>query len=192
MGTAKVQNGAYKINGKFHVPEPNTPINNEEGKLCGVTNPRNITHIHSYGGEAPFFSALAEGKLLATRCVNPDCTDGYQSIFIPFRVHCPDCLEKTEIVDLTSVARETAKVHTFMICERSGAFNTLDKPIHFINIEFEGVSTILMSYLLKGKPSIGMRVLPIFRKANPTYTITDLAWVPEGTAQADLPEGFSF
>jgi hypothetical protein len=79
-----------------------------------------------------------------------------------------------------------------MVCERSGAFNTLDKPIRFINVEFEGVSTILMSYLSLGEPKIGMQVVPIFRTLDPTYTITDLSWVPAGTTQAALPKGFNF
>ncbi len=93
---------------------------------------------------------------------------------------------------MTDLAKKTAKVHTFMVCERSGAFNLLDKPIKFINIEFDGVCTILMSYLAVGEPEIGMRVVPIFQKLDPTYTILDLAWVPEGTKENQLPKGFSF
>jgi len=27
---------------------------------------------------------------------------------------------------------------------------------------------------------------------SPTYTILDLAWVPEGASESDLPAGFSF
>jgi uncharacterized protein len=79
-----------------------------------------------------------------------------------------------------------------MVCERSGAFNTLDKPIKFINVEFDGIDTILMSYLSIGEPKIGMRVVPIFRTVNPTYTITDLSWVKEGVPAEDLPEGFTY
>ena len=81
---------------------------------------------------------------------------------------------------------------THAVCERSGAFNMLDKPIRFINIEFEGVSTILFSYLLVGEPEIGMRVVPVFKYHNPTYTILDLSWVPAGTQEESLPEGYSF
>ena len=93
---------------------------------------------------------------------------------------------------MTDLAKKTATVHTFMVCMRSGAFNMLDKPIRFINIEFKGVSTILFSYLLIGEPQIGMRVVPVFKRANPTYTILDLSWVPAGTAADALPEGFYF
>ncbi len=52
----KVVNRAYKIEaGDFHSIEANIPIRNEDGKLCGVTNPRRLVHLHSYGKEAPFF-----------------------------------------------------------------------------------------------------------------------------------------
>ena len=190
-GTVKVKNNRYSIDGDLHVIYPNSPIFRDDDKLCGVTNPRDMTYIHSYGGESPFFAGIAEGKLLGTRCDNEKCEDGYKSINVPFRVHCPDCLEKATAIDMTDVANNTARIHTFMICERSGAFNVLDKPIKFINVEFEGVGTILMSYLLNGDPEIGMRVVPIFCTKAPTYTIVDLAFVPEGTPESDLPEGYT-
>ena len=193
FGMVKVKDGKYKINGDFHHISQNVPIRNEdEGwRLMGVTNPRDITHIHMYGGEAVFFENLGKGKIFGTRCDNPDC-EFPGSVFLPFRIHCPDCLVKATVVDLTDLCKKTAKVHTFMVCERSGAFNTLKTPIRFINVEFEGVSTILMSYLSIGEPKIGMRVVPIFRTVNPTYTILDLSWVPEGVAESDLPEGFTY
>jgi uncharacterized OB-fold protein len=190
-GTVKVVNGRYRLAGKFHFVYPNTPIRNEAGHLMGVTNPRDITHIHMYGGEAPFFENLSQGKLLGTRCKNPQC-EGQGTVYIPFRIHCPDCLGKNEIVDMTPVAKTKARVHTFMITERTGAFNTLPKPVRFVNVEFEGVDTILMGNLAVGTPEIGMQVVPIFRKENPTYTILDLAWVPAGTAANDLPTDFAF
>ena len=190
-GTVKVADGRYKPNGTFSVIYPNTAIRNEEGVLQGVTNPRDMTYIHSYGGEAPFFDGLGQGKLLGTRCDNPDCP-AHGSVFVPFRIHCPDCLAKNTIVDITDIAKTGATVHTFMITERTGAFNTLPKPIRFVNVEFEGVCTILMGNLAVGEPKMGMKVVPIFQTANPTCTILDLAWVPLGTPESDLPEGFTF
>lgn len=190
-GQVKVENGKYRPNGKFHYIYPNAPIYDQEGKLVGVTNPRDITHIHTYGGEAPFFESLSQGKLLGTRCDDTSCAL-HKTIYIPFRIHCPDCLSRNTIVDMTEVAKQTARVHTFMITERTGAFNTLATPIRFINIEFDGVATILMGYLSLGEPEIGMRVVPIFRRKNPTYTIMDLSWVPAGTNTSQLPEDYSF
>ena len=193
FGQVFVKNNQYKLKGDFHHLTPNMPIRNadDDWKLLGITNPRAMTYIHSYGGEAIFFESLSKGKLLATRCDNAKCgTTG--SIYIPFRTYCPDCLEKMNVIDLTEVAKKSATVHTFMECARSGAFNLLDKPIKFINIEFDGVCTILMSYLVVGTPKFGMKVVPIFKTTGPTYTILDLAWVEEGTSEEQLPEGFSF
>ncbi len=190
-GQVRVENGKYRPSGRFHYIYPNSPIWNENNELMGVTNPRDLTHIHAYGGEAPFFKSLGDGKLLGTRCDNQDC-GLYKTVFVPFRIHCPDCLDKNTIVDVTDLANRTATVHTFMITERTGAFNTLEKPIRFVNVEFEGVGTILMGYLSVGEPEMGMRVIPIFRTEKPTYTILDLSWVPLGTDESELPDGFHF
>ncbi len=193
FGQVYVKNNQYKLKGDFHELTPNMPIRNadENFRLMGVTNPRSLTYIHSYGGEAIFFESLSQGKLMASRCDNSRCA--YKgSVWMPFRIYCPDCLKKMTVVDITDVAKKTARIHTFMVCERSGAFSLLDKPIKFINVEFDGVVTILMSYLSVGQPKIGMRVIPIFKKIDPTYTILDLSWVPEGTRENQLPVGFSF
>ncbi|HDP80184.1 MAG TPA: hypothetical protein ENN21_05010, partial [Spirochaetes bacterium] len=155
FGQVYVKNSQYKIKGDFHHLTPNMPIRDADDgwKLLGVTNPRDMTYIHSYGGEAVFFESLSKGKLLASRCDNPKC-EYKGSVYQPFRIHCPDCLGKNSVLDMTDIARKTSKIHTFMMCERSGAFNMLNKPIKFINIEFDGVCTILMSYLSVGDPVI--------------------------------------
>jgi uncharacterized OB-fold protein len=193
IGQVHVKNGQYKIKGDFHHLELGQPIRlaDDNWRLIGITNPRQLTHMHSYGGESIFFESLSKGKLMATRCDNKKC-ESKGSIYQPVRIFCPDCLGKMTVIDMTDVAKKTSKVHTFMVCERSGAFNILNKPIKFINIEFDGVCTILMSYLAVGDPEIGMRVVPIFQKLDPTYTILDLAWVPKGTKESQLPKGFSF
>jgi hypothetical protein len=193
FGQVFVKNNQYKIKGSFHHLTPNTPIRNadDDWNLLGVTNPRDMTYIHSYGGEAIFFESLSRGKLMASRCDGLDCA-AKGTIYMPFRIHCPDCLGKNSVFDLTDIAKTTARIHTFMVCERSGAFNVLNKPIKFINIEFDGVATILMSYLSLGDPAFGMKVVPIFKTSGPTFTILDLSWVPEGTKKEQLPEGFSF
>ncbi len=191
IGTVKVVDNHYKVDGVFHHIEANTPIFNQKGKLCGITNPRNMTYIHSYGKDAPFFEGIAKGILRGTRCENPKC-EFKGSTYLPFRIFCPDCLKEMKIVNLTNVAKKTAKIHTFMITERTGAFNTLQKPIKFINVEIDGVCVILMSYMSVGEPEIGKRVVPIFRTKNPTYTITDLSWVLAGTPASKLPKGFTF
>ena len=193
FGTVTIKNGKYKIKGDFHTLSRSVPVRDadHDWQLAGITHPRAITHIHAYGGEAVFFESLSRGRLLATRCTNPACAST-GTTYLPFRIHCPECLKKNSVVDLTDLCRETATIYTFMVCERSGAFNALEKPIQFINVAFSGVATILMSYLSIGTPAIGMRVIPIFKTVDPTYTITDLSWVAKGTPPHLLPEGFSF
>jgi len=93
---------------------------------------------------------------------------------------------------MTDIAKNSATVHSYIITHRSGAFNSLPIPIKFINVEFDQVVTILMSVLAVGEPEMDIKVIPIFNTKLPTYTITDLRFVVEGTAESDLPEGFTF
>ena len=192
-GHVFVKDNRYKVQGSFHHQTPSTPIRDADHhwKLRGVTNPRAMTYMHSYGGEAYFFEALGQGKLLATRCDNLKC-ELHGTIYMPFRIHCPECLGRNSIIDLTEIAQTSAKIHTYMVCERSGAFSSLATPIKFINVEFSSVATILMSYLSVGEPAIGVSLLPIFRTVDPTHTILDLSWVVAGSAEDSLPEGFAF
>ena len=187
-----VTNGRYVLSGDIlkAKAELGQPIyDTETGALLGITKPRSVTHMHSYGGEGEFFAGLAAGKLLAMQCVNADC-EGFNNVHLPFRVHCPDCLDTMKVVDLTAKANEAAEVYSYIVTARTGAFNTLATPIRFIDIEIPGVCTMLKSYLLGDKdPSFGMKVKPVFR-TDATYTILDLAWVTGDTETA--PEGYAF
>ena len=189
--TVKAEGKRYVIHGQFHTMESGTPVM-EGNELRGVTKPRHMTYIHSYGSEATFFQALTKGRLLATRCDNKDC-EGFGDTWIPFRIACPDCLKKNTVVDVTNEANKGAFIHTFITTERTGAFNALPTPIRFLDIEIPGCATILKSYMSgPGQPDFNKRVIPIFNTTNPTYTINDLSWVQEGTTEADLPKGFTF
>ncbi|MBN2797692.1 MAG: hypothetical protein JXX28_00960 [Deltaproteobacteria bacterium] len=143
-----------------------------------IERPRSPVHIHSYGGETPFFEGLGQGRLMATRCDNPACTEagaaGY--LFCPPRVHCPDCLERMTWVDITDGPARTAKVHTHICVLHPGAFNRLPTPSKLISVEMEGVITTLMSHMRVGVPVIGMELEPVFNTSSPTFTILDLSW----------------
>ncbi len=143
-----------------------------------IEKPRAPIHIHSYGGETPFFRGLTEGRLLATKCTNPVCDPaGVEGqVFLPPRVYCPDCLEKMEWIDVTNWK---GKVHTHITVKYPGAFNRLELPCHLISVEIEGVSTIMMSVLRDADPEIGLEIEPRFNTVHPTYSILDLYWVPK-------------
>jgi hypothetical protein len=143
-----------------------------------IEKPRNPVHIHTYGGETPFFKALTQGKLLATRCLNKRCDPSGKAgyLHLPPRVYCPDCLEKMAWEDITDLAKRTAKVHTHITVEHPGAFNRVPMPCELISVEIEGVATVLMSQLIGGKAHIGMRIEPVFNTTTPSFTILDLAW----------------
>ena len=136
-------------------------------------NPRNIIHYHTYGGLSPFFKGLAEGKLKGTRC---GFCEGAE-IWLPPRVDCPDCWGKMEWVEVDA---SEARVYTHSMTQYPGAGFKGSVPCPLISVEIPGVCTKLMSYLSEfgeGEPYIGMRVRPVFRTENPTYTILDLFWV---------------
>ncbi len=137
-----------------------------------VKNPKEYFHIHAIGKLSAFFQGLTEGKLMATRCPNEACSEN--RMWIPPRVHCPDCLEAMEWVE----APQVGKIYTHTTILYPGSNFRLSTPCPLISVEIEGVCTKPMSYLKEGDPKIGMPVKAVFNTDDPTYTILDLAWVP--------------
>jgi uncharacterized OB-fold protein len=138
--------------------------------------PRSITHVHTYGMLSPFFKGLGEGKLMATCCPNEKCPEN--RLWIPPRAHCPDC--HTEMVWETLPNPVIGTIYTFTQVVYSGIGIELSTPYWQVDIEIPGLATIPKSYLLYGKPYIGMKVKAEFRTKNPTNTILDYYWVPYG------------
>ncbi|OGG45379.1 hypothetical protein A2673_01145 [Candidatus Kaiserbacteria bacterium RIFCSPHIGHO2_01_FULL_50_13] len=142
-------------------------------------NPRTIVHRHTYGGLSRFFGGLAESVLWGTVCLNQNCK--WSDIWLPPRVHCPDCWEAMEWVPIDA---RGAKVYTHSTINLPGAGFMLTTPCPLISVEIRGVCTKFMSYLSKfgeNEPYIGMPVKPVFQKDNPTYTILDISWVPKNS-----------
>jgi hypothetical protein len=98
-GQVQVKNNRYKFRGDFHRLEQHMPIRDADNgwSLVGVTKPRDMTYVHTYGGEAVFFESLSKGKLLATKCENPDC-ESSGAMFQPFRIHCPTASVRTRLL----------------------------------------------------------------------------------------------
>jgi len=136
--------------------------------------PRSITHVHTYGMLSPFFKGLREGRLMATRCPNQKCVE--KRLWIPPRAHCPDC--HTEMAWEALPNPVVGKIYTFTEVVYAGTGIELSTPYWQIDVEIPGLATIPKSYLLYGKPTIGMKVKAEFRTKNPTNTVLDYYWVP--------------
>jgi uncharacterized OB-fold protein len=136
--------------------------------------PRSITHIHTYGMLSPFFEGLRKGELRATLCPNRDCPEN--RLWIPPRGHCPDC--HTEMVWKTLPNPVIGQIYTFTEVVYAGTGIELSTPYWQVDVEIPGLATIPKSYLLYGKPAIGMKVKAEFRTKNPTNTVLDYYWVP--------------
>jgi uncharacterized OB-fold protein len=137
-----------------------------------IKNQKTWYHMHTYGGWSKFFQDLQKGKLMGTRCPNPDCSE--KRIFLPPRADCPDCWTRTEWVE----APQVGKIYTFSEITYPGELFRAEAPVHLISVEIEGVCTKLMSYLWEGKPEFGLPIKAKFHTENPTNTILDLCWVP--------------
>ena len=136
-------------------------------------NPRTIVHYHSYGGLSNFFEGLAAGVMLGTVCRK--CKNA--EIWLPPRVHCPDCWEEMEWITVDS---SDARVYTHSMTNYPGAGFKASVPCPLISVVIPGVCTKFMSYLSEfgeGEPYIGMPIRPVFQ-SKPTYTILDISWVP--------------
>ena len=140
-------------------------------------NPRAITHNHSYGGISKFFGGLAKGVLHGTVC-DADACKG-TGIWLPPRVHCPDCWERMRWVEIDT---SHATIYTHSMTNLPGAGFKASVPCPLISVALPGVCTKFMSYLSlfgEGEPSIGMRIKPVFKTKDPTYTVLDISWVPK-------------
>jgi uncharacterized protein len=136
--------------------------------------PRSITHIHTYGMLSPFFEGLREGRLMATRCPNKRCPE--KRLWIPPRAHCPDC--HTEMTWEALPNPVIGKIYTFTEVVYAGTGIELSTPYWQVDVEIPGLTTIPKSYLLYGKPYIGMKVKAEFRTKKPTNTVLDYYWIP--------------
>jgi hypothetical protein len=159
--------------GKTHFPTHNP--SQEENLRIEI--PRRVIHFHAYGKTSEYFRALAEGKILGTRC------NACNLVFLPPRPDCPECWQKTEWVELP----HRGKVATFAVVDYPGEGFIEDLqsvnsklPCVIVYVEIEGVDTKLMSRLEDCEPNdvfIGMEVEARFVE-NPNQNCLDLYWIP--------------
>jgi uncharacterized OB-fold protein len=149
------------------------PLDLFDEKTAWVINfPRAIVHYHTYGLLTPFFKGLTEGKLMATKCVNPKCP--HPSVWLPPRADCPDCYERMKWVSVPTEGR----VYAYTLVDYAGVGIEMTTPYWQIDVAIKGVDTIFKGYLESGKPEVDMKVNAKFRTDKPTHTILDICWVP--------------
>jgi uncharacterized OB-fold protein len=138
------------------------------------------SHHHTYGQLTRYFQGLAEGRLLATRCLNPGCPIGRGDgqLWLPPRADCPDCHQPMAWKEIED---PRGYVYTYTYVERGGTGLELPCPYYQIDVRMEGVCTFLKSYLSGPGPlRIGDRVRARFRTGpDATHTCLDLYWEKE-------------
>ena len=135
--------------------------------------PRAFTHRHTYGRLTPFFKALQDGRLLATRCKNPRCPEN--RLWLPARADCPDCHQPMDWEELPQPIIGT--VYTYTQVAYGGMGLEISEPYWQIDVELPGVCMIFKGWLKCGEPRIGMKVRAEFQKP-PVNTILNVYWVP--------------
>ncbi|MEN8241742.1 MAG: OB-fold domain-containing protein [Chloroflexota bacterium] len=134
-----------------------------------------ITYLHSYAQDSPWFAGLTQKRLLA----NQDPVDGYT--YANPRGHDMYSGAETNWIDISD--RE-ARVHAFTVCHFGSEEFLPETPFILALIEFDGVNTLLLTRLLGMDPMeatldwIGMRVSPEFLR-NSKLKPTDVYFVPK-------------
>lgn len=133
-----------------------------------------ITYLHSYGQDSPWFAGLSNRRLLASQ--EPD--SGYT--YANPRGHDMYSGQETRWIDITD---RPARVHAFTVCHFGSEEFLPETPFILSLIEFEGVNTLLLSRLMGLDPHgaaldwIGMRVQPHFLR-NSKLKPTDVYFSP--------------
>jgi uncharacterized OB-fold protein len=133
-----------------------------------------ITYLHSYAQDSPWFAALTNRRLLASR----DPLSGYT--YANPRGHDMVSGAETDWVDITALP---ARVHAFTVCHFGSEEFLPDTPFILALVEFEGVDTLLLTRLMGLDPEqaslewIGLPVSPRFLR-NSQLKPTDVYFVP--------------
>jgi uncharacterized OB-fold protein len=133
-----------------------------------------ITYLHSYGQDSPWFAGLSNRRLLANQAPG----SGY-TYAMP-RGHDVYSGEETVWIDITDCP---AHIHAFTVCYFGSQEFLPETPYVLAMIEFEGVNTLLLSRLMGVDPQqpslewIGMSVKARFLR-NSKLKPTDVYFIP--------------
>jgi len=139
-----------------------------------IEQPYSITYQHSYGQDSPWFAGLTNKKLLASQ----DAETGYT--YGTPRGHDMYTGAETNWIDITD---RHAEIHAFTVCHFGSEEFLSETPFVLIQVEFEGVDTLLLSRLMGVDPLkasldwIGMEVVPKFLR-NSKLKPTDVYFIP--------------
>ena len=139
-----------------------------------IEQPYQITYLHSYGQDSPWFAGLANRVLLGSR--EPE--SGYT--YANPRGHDMASGSETEWVDIT---HREARIHAFTVCYFGSEEFLPETPYVLALIEIEAVNTLLLTRLMGVDPQhptlewIGMPVKPRFLR-NSKLKPTDIYFTP--------------
>jgi len=132
-----------------------------------------ITYLHSYGQDSPFFAGLTNGVFLGCR----DPQTGYT--YATPRGHDMHTGEETKWVALPN----EGAVHAFTVCHFGSEEFLAECPFVLALIEFEGADTLFLARLMGVDPAqasldwIGMKVKAEYLR-NSKLKPTDVYFVP--------------
>jgi len=135
-----------------------------------------ITYLHSYAQDSPWFAGLTQKRLLASQ----EAETGYT--YATPRGHDMFTGAETQWIDITA---RPARIHAFTVCHFGSEEFLAETPYILALIEFEGVNTLLLTRMLDMDPEavsldwIGMAVTPKFLR-NAKLKPTDVYFVPKG------------
>jgi uncharacterized OB-fold protein len=134
-----------------------------------------ITYLHSYAQDSPWFAGLTQKRLLASQAP----VDGYT--YANPRGHDMFSGAETNWIDITD---RPARIHAFTVCHFGSEEFLPETPFILALIEFDGVNTLLLTRILGLDPMeatldwIGMDVTPQFLR-NAKLKPTDVYFVPK-------------
>jgi uncharacterized OB-fold protein len=139
-----------------------------------IEQPYQLTYLHSYAQDSPWFAGLTNKKILA----NQDSTTGYT--YATPRGHDMYTGDATNWIDITE---NKATVHAFTVCYFGSEEFLPETPFVLALIEFDGVDTLMLTRLLDLDPDdaslewIGMEVKANFTR-NAKLKPTDVYFTP--------------
>ena len=122
----------------YSVPFPEDISKLKEMSPILIKWPWEQEYIHSYAQDSPWFAALANGKLLGTKC--PACS----YTCVNPRLACPECGAETDWVELP----KQGYIHSFTVCHFGAEKFLPECPFVLALIEWPEANTLLLTRLL--------------------------------------------